>query len=94
MKKAFAAFQAAKKTLEMRRLLVDAAQASALLAEKQLEAGNVPELVVVARQAEYEQLRLDTCRDQVELETRRQELNTLLGLWGPRSDWQLAAELA
>jgi cobalt-zinc-cadmium efflux system outer membrane protein len=94
VKKAFASFEAASKTLEMTELLVDAAKGSALLAEKQLAAGNISELELVVRQAEYEQLRLDTARDRVELEARRQELNALLGLWGKRSEWKLGAELS
>src|SRR5262249_1835946 len=93
VKKAYAAFLAAHQMLEMRKRLADTAQASAQLAQKQFDAGNVAELELVARQAVYEQLRLEVGTDQVELEKLRGELNTLLGLWGTRAEWKLVEGL-
>lgn len=89
----FVHLQAQVQQVELRRMVVQAAQASAELAERLRRAGNTTELEAAREQARYEQEKLELARDELELIERREELNRLLGLWGPQTDWELAEKL-
>ena len=91
--KVFAEVQSDVETVELMRRLTDAAQASADLAQRQFDAGNVSERVRVNELGVYEQARLDLARDEMELVEHREHLNRLLGLWGPRTGWKLTQAL-
>lgn len=57
------------------------------------EAGNISDLALHQEQVFYEQQKLNLAeaeRDVVEL---REELNMLMGLWGPSTDWKLPSKL-
>jgi cobalt-zinc-cadmium efflux system outer membrane protein len=75
------------------RRLSDAAQASADLAQRQFDAGNVSERVRVNELGVYEQARLDLARDEMQLFEHREHLNRLLGLWGAATAWKLTEAL-
>jgi outer membrane protein, heavy metal efflux system len=91
--KAFAEIQSDVETVELMRRLADAAQASADLAQRQFDAGNVSERVRVSELGMYEQARLDLARDEMALVEHRERLNRLLGFWGPRTAWKLSRAL-
>lgn len=91
--KAVAEAESDVETVELMRRLTDAAQASADLAQRQFEAGNVSERVRVSELAVYEQARLDLARDEMQLLEHREHLNRLLGLWGPATSWKLTEAL-
>lgn len=87
------ATEAAARLVALRQTAVDATDAAAALAEKQLAAGNVSELREASEQVLHAEAVLDLVRDQTELLRHRERLDRLLGLWGARTDWTLAEEL-
>jgi len=91
--KAFATAQSDVEMVELMRKLTDAAQASADLAQRQFDAGNVSERVRVNELGVYEQARLELARVEMELVEHREQLNRLLGFWGPRTNWKLTEAL-
>jgi cobalt-zinc-cadmium efflux system outer membrane protein len=91
--KAFAQVQAHTQLIEMRRMVVQAAQAASELAERQHRAGNITDLARASEQAAYQQAKLDLAREELEVLQRREELNRLLGLWGSRTEWSIAERL-
>ncbi len=91
--KAFAEVQAHTQLLDLRRLVLRAAQAASELAERQHRAGNITDLALATENATYQQTKLDLAREELELMKRREELNRLLGLWGPQTEWAVAEKL-
>jgi outer membrane protein, heavy metal efflux system len=89
-RKAFVRVQADVQRVELNRTVVTAAQAAADLATQQRAAGNITQLTLAREQATYQQARLGLAKAEQELFEHREELNRLLGLWGPRVDWTLA----
>ena len=85
--------QAAEQVAAMRRLINEAAQASAELARRQYEAGNTNDLTLNSELGLASQTRLDLKRSEGEVAVAREHLNKLMGLWGPRTGWKLAARL-
>lgn len=90
---ALAAVQANEQLVELRRTVVEAAQASTELAERQYQAGNINELELATERAAYQQGRLELAADELALQEARERLNRLLGLWGPQAGWTLAQKL-
>ena len=91
--KTVAAAQAAQQAVELRRTAQEALRLSLDIVELQYRAGNVPELTLVSERAAYQQALLELSRSELELLEAREELNRLLGLWGPQTDWTLAEAL-
>ena len=91
--KQFAIVQANMKTAELERMVVQAAHAAADLADRQHRAGNITDLALAIEQATYQQTRLALAREELALARSREELDRLLGLWGPRTDWTVAEDL-
>jgi cobalt-zinc-cadmium efflux system outer membrane protein len=94
VKKAMVSFQAQTRMVELRRSVVEAAEVSAELSRRQRQAGNIEDLAFTREQTTYEQARLDLMREELMEVEAREELNRLLGLWGPRTAWSLAGGLA
>ena len=84
---------AAAQELELRQTAFDAASAAAEIAESQHAAGNISELVLVRERDRREQARLELGRAQVEVETRREALNEVLGLTGEATRWSVTNRL-
>jgi len=93
VEKSFVAAQARADLVAYRRTVVEAAAASAELADRQFEAGNVSQLQRATDQAAYEQARLDLTREELELLEARERINRLLGLWGETTSWRFAETL-
>ena len=91
--KGVASTEAASQLVDFRQSVVDGTLGAAVLAEKQLAAGNVSELREASQSVVHAEALLDLARDQLELLRNRERLNRLLGLWGPRADWRLAETL-
>lgn len=79
---AFYEAQAAAQLRDLRKTALDAAGASAELAERQTQAGNLKALDFLNQQAAYEQSRLDLVRSEAEAVRTREAVNRLLGLSG------------
>ena len=91
--KLFAEVQAQTQLAELGRTVLQAAQAASERAERQHRAGNITELALATERAAYQQAKLDVAREDLELLAKREELNRLLGLWGPQTEWALAEKL-
>jgi cobalt-zinc-cadmium efflux system outer membrane protein len=85
--------QAAEQVVEMRRTFVASARASAELAIRQRDAGNLPDLDLENEQAFLEQAKLQLAGSEGEVISARESLNRLMGLWGPQTAWRIAPAL-
>lgn len=90
---AYYTLQGSKQLTEMHRSIVKAAQASADLALRQHEAGNISDLQVENEQALFEQAKLDLVQSESEVFIQRERLNRLMGVWGHETNWELAPRL-
>nr|WP_211193995.1 TolC family protein [Pyxidicoccus fallax] len=93
VRKTFSEVQARQQLVELRRMVLQAAEAAAELATRQHEAGNITELELATEQAAAEEARLVLAQEELTLVEDREHLNRLLGLWGPRTRWTVSASL-
>lgn len=92
-RRAFYRYQAAEQVLEMRRTVVEAAEASYLLARRLYQAGNTTRLDLVAEHTLAEQARNDQAAAELTVREAREQLNTLMGLWGRHVGWSARRRL-
>lgn len=86
--------QGAAQLVDMRHTALQATQASALLAERQHQAGNISDLDLANEQALHEQTRVDLALAEIEALEQRERLNERMGMWGPQAaDWSVEARL-
>ena len=85
--------QAAEQNAGMRRVISDAAQASADLAKLQHGAGNMNDLDLASELAQTSQTVVERRRSEGEAAVAREKLNKLMGTWGPRTAWTMGARL-
>ena len=90
---AYYALQAAEQVTEMRRTVVESARASAELAIRQRDAGNLPDIDLENEQAFLEQAKLQLANSEGAVLSARESLNRLMGLWGPDTGWKIAPAL-
>ncbi len=89
----FSQVQARQQLVELRRMVLQGAEAAAELSTRLRAAGNITELELATERAAAEQARLDLAQDELGLLEHRERLNRLMGLWGPRTEWQIAQKL-
>jgi cobalt-zinc-cadmium efflux system outer membrane protein len=90
---AFFTLQGAQQIALMRKIVADAAQASADIAARQAEAGNMNELALASEEAQREQARLDLARAEGDVLKAREGLTRLMGVFGVRTQYKIAARL-
>ncbi|HEX2573929.1 MAG TPA: TolC family protein [Polyangia bacterium] len=90
---AFYTLQATLQIAELRSTVLAAAEASAELAARQHEAGNMSELDLSNEQALYAQAKVDAARAQAETVLARERLIRLLGVFGRDIDFPVAGRL-
>ena len=84
----------AQMELTNRLALIGAVNDAAVdFAQKQYNAGNIPDLALNEQKVAAAQSRLDWMRAKVETETDREQLNRLLGLPDDQINWQIRDEL-
>lgn len=93
VRKLFSEVQARQQLVELRRMVLQAAEAAAALASLQHGAGNITDLELATEQAASEEARLELAREELTLVEDRERLNRLLGLWGPRTQWAISEKL-
>ena len=93
VREAFYMAQAAEQVLAMRRVVEDAAKASAELAQRQYDAGNMSDLTLSTELGLSAQTTLDSKRTEGEAVVARERLNKLMGTWGPRTAWKTSPKL-
>jgi outer membrane protein TolC len=84
---------AAQQVAEMRTAVAEGADASAELAQRFFDAGNLSELQLKQEQAAASSARIDAARARADAIESRLELNTLLGLSGEEADWATSDRL-
>ena len=93
IKRAYFLYLANKQLVEMLQQVVQATKGSYMTATRLREAGNMTQFEVLRERALYEEakVRLNTA---VELLARsREQLNSLMGLWGPQTVWETPGRL-
>ena len=90
---AWYAFVSAQQVATMRQAVADAAQTSAELAAKFLEAGNISALQFKLEEAAATQARLQATRASADAARARSSLNALMGLSGDAAQWTSADRL-
>ncbi len=94
VRNAFYTYQGAKQLREMRATAAEASEASAELASRQFQAGNISELDRSNEQALNEQAEIELSLSETSVRTLRERLNGLMGLWGEDADrWRIAGRL-
>jgi cobalt-zinc-cadmium efflux system outer membrane protein len=94
VRQAVVSLQAAQATAEVRKLVLEAQSAAAELRARQRAVGNVGDLDVFQEQAFFEQSKLDLGRTELQAVEQREQVNRLLGLWGPDSaTWKVESRL-
>jgi cobalt-zinc-cadmium efflux system outer membrane protein len=83
---------AASQRVALSRLNLEAAKASAELAQRQHDAQNVTDLALENEQAQYEQAKLDLAREEQALLIAREAFMRAMGLRDPSIDWRLPPE--
>lgn len=86
--------QAHQQLLELQQMVRTATEAASDLAAAQHRSGNIRDLDLAARRAEAEQVRIDLVQSELSIVAARERLNRRLGLWGPRTSWELKEKLA
>lgn len=92
-RRAFYVYQAAAELLELRRTVLRALSASADLAIRLHEAGNITELDLANQKSLFEETRFEFQEAEIGLTAARERLNALMGLWGRGTEWQAAPRL-
>jgi len=85
---AFYEYQAASQTLELRRSILTALNASYEAARELHAAGNITALALANERALYEEARLSFTSAEAMVLARREALNAVMGLWGRDADWK------
>jgi cobalt-zinc-cadmium efflux system outer membrane protein len=90
---AFYRHQADEQRLELLETVVQALAASAEVSERLYAAGNITDLDRARERALLEEERLQLRAAEVAVRESRAELNTLMGLWGEETAWQVERRL-
>src|SRR6267378_8108071 len=94
VRQAMVTLQAAQATVEVRKLVLEAQGAAAELRVRQRAVGNVSDLDVIQEQAFFEQSKFDLGQAEEQAVQQREQVNRLLGLWGPESaSWKVESRL-
>ena len=90
---AFFLHQANEQMLELRQTIVQALSASFEVTRRLHEAGNITDLDLARERAQLEGGKLALRSIEVAARQSREELNTLMGLWGNHTEWQTGERL-
>lgn len=93
-RRSFYRLQGAEQLADMRKTVVEATAASALLAERQHKAGNISDLDLANEQALAEQSKIDFALSEIDALEQRERLNELMGLAGDEAGaWTISSRL-
>ena len=83
----------ARQIADLRKMIAQATEASALLAQRLYDAGNLSELAMTLERASHEQSRQELAKAEAEVVSSREHLTKLLGLWGEGAGWKAPEKL-
>jgi len=90
---AFYNAQAAQQMVALRQSISDAANAALDAATRLRQAGNTTELDYYTQRAQAGRAKIELANATAEAEDAREKLNTLMGLWGAKTQWKIADRL-
>lgn len=93
VKVAYVDVQAAAALRDVHLRIVQAAEVADALAQRQLEAENMPELDRIVHATALDEARLELADAELEVTAAREQLSRLLGVWGKDVRWSLAGGL-
>lgn len=93
VRSAFYSHQANEQMVELRQTIVQALAASLEVAMRLHEAGNITDLDLARERALAEASKLTLRSAEVAVRQSREQLNTLMGLWGKDTEWQTDGRL-
>ena len=85
--------QTAEQMLEMSRQIAEATKTGYEFTQRLFEAGNILELDLLFQQSLSGDAQLDLASAELEVAESREELNSLMGLWGENVSWSVASPL-
>ncbi len=94
VKKTFYAYQKSEQTLALLKNVIEATKSSYLISKKIREAGNITELELAEERALYEESKIRLRQAEIDVFKSREDLNTLLGLWGIDTNWKAVTRLS
>ena len=90
---AYYELEASQELLDRLKQANDASAAALDLAQGQHDAGNISDLAFAQQQLADGKARLTLVIAEADIRRNREKLNTLMGLWGPDTNWQITAKL-
>jgi len=93
VKIAYFELQAGQQLLARLKIIQETNATSLDLGQKQYKAGNITDLALLQMQSSYSEGRLDISEAETKLEEHREELTSLLGLWGTQTEWKIQGNL-
>ena len=93
VRREFYRLQGARQIAEMFRTVALVNEISLELASRLYDAGNIDELKLANKEALYELSSINLARSEGEVLSVREQLNTLMGLWGKGTSWEVAEDL-
>ncbi|HEX5606974.1 MAG TPA: TolC family protein [Candidatus Binatia bacterium] len=93
VRRAFYAYEADEQMLDLRHTVVQALSASFAIAGRLHQAGNISDLDFFSQRAQLEAGRLALRAAEISVRQSREELNSLMGLWGSDLEWQSTERL-
>jgi cobalt-zinc-cadmium efflux system outer membrane protein len=94
VRSAFYSYLADVQIVELRATVLEALEASATTAKALHDAGNITDLDVANEQVLYDEARVNLASAQTNIAASRQQLSSLLGLWGRGDTWKVESRLA
>jgi outer membrane protein, heavy metal efflux system len=94
VRSAFYRYLADLQIVELRGTVLKALEASATTAKALHDAGNITDLDLANEQVLYDEARVNLASAQTNIAASRQQLSSLLGLWGRRDTWKVESRLA
>ncbi len=93
VKVAFYNAQARQQLLGRLQVITETNETAAEFTKRLHDAGNMSDLELANQQGSYEQSRLEVAQTELQLRRDREQVNRLLGLWGPNTNWTMADHL-
>jgi cobalt-zinc-cadmium efflux system outer membrane protein len=94
VRSAFYRYLADQQIVELRTTVLSALEASAATARALHDAGNITDLDFANEQVLYDEARVNLASAQTNIAASRQQLGSLLGLWGLHDKWKAESRLA
>jgi cobalt-zinc-cadmium efflux system outer membrane protein len=94
VRSAFYRYLADQQIVELRGTVLKALEASAATAKALHDAGNITDLDLANEQVLHDEARVNLATAQTNISTSRQQLSSLLGLWGRSDNWKVDSRLA